>query len=771
MHRFRLIMNRGFSLVLQCKLMSCLRRPGLLGICGVLVVLQSACNPIGGGGDGSSGGNEPPVVDAGSDQAVTETASVTLTGTASDPDGSIATVEWVQSAGPSVTLNGADSLASSFIAPSISAPSTLIFRLTARDSSGARATDTTTVLVNPDPALNSDPIADAGPDETVAESTTVRLDGGASSDSDGSVQAYAWTQVANGAPGVGLSDSTSVVASFIAPDVSTPADLVFELIVTDDEGAQSVADRITITVIEATGVVQITGRITFDMVPVADTGGLDYSDTQQLPAREVLVEAVNSSNQAVLATVATDVNGNFSLSVQAQVEIFIRARAQMRDLGSESAWDFRVVDNDGTLDFGASKPLYVLDSDIFNSGVTGVSVDLHAESGWDSAVKSYLNARAAAPFAILDVVYDAWQLALDADPSLKLPALTVNWSPNNSLAINSIQGSLFANGEMFLMGKQEQDTDEYDRHVIAHEWGHYFEDAVSRTDSIGGPHLLTDKMDARVALSEGWSNAFSAMVTGDENYKDSCCLGQSSAAIVFSLEDNCVLQGNAVGWYSECSAGSLLYDFFDPPPGEVTDTVNLGFQPIYEVLTGELATTPALTTLFAFTEFLQNVSPADASAIGLLVQNQNIQIFGQDEYGSAEIDNGGNADVLPVYRDDLIVGGPAINVCTNDVIGEVNKLGNRQYVRFEIIGNGEYSIRAETTDSVSGSDPDPELRLFLSGFLSESLKLPAVDETLEMSLDVGEYVLEVWDDNNVSASQIGSLDPGRYCVDLTVSPI
>jgi hypothetical protein len=56
---------------------------------------------------------------------------------------------------------------------------------------------------------------------------------------------------------------------------------------------------------------------------------------------------------------------------------------------------------------------------------------------------------------------------------------------------------------MFLLGKEDVDTDEFDTHVVVHEWGHYFESAVSRSDSPGGNHALGDLLDARLAFGEG----------------------------------------------------------------------------------------------------------------------------------------------------------------------------------------------------------------------------------------------------------------------------
>ena len=91
----------------------------------------------------------PPVANAGRDQIVNENATVKLDGTKSyDPYSNIASYLWTQTAGPSVTLNGANTTTPSFIAPSgISSDTLLTFKLTVTDKAGANNTDSVNITV------------------------------------------------------------------------------------------------------------------------------------------------------------------------------------------------------------------------------------------------------------------------------------------------------------------------------------------------------------------------------------------------------------------------------------------------------------------------------------------------------------------------------------------------------------------------------------------------------------------------------------------------
>lgn len=89
--------------------------------------------------------NSAPSVNAGSDQSVLTNSTVTLTGNATDTDGTIASYAWTQIAGSNVTLAGASTRTASFNTPSTA--EVLTFRLTVTDNEGARNSAAVNVLV------------------------------------------------------------------------------------------------------------------------------------------------------------------------------------------------------------------------------------------------------------------------------------------------------------------------------------------------------------------------------------------------------------------------------------------------------------------------------------------------------------------------------------------------------------------------------------------------------------------------------------------------
>ena len=108
--------------------------------------------------------NHPPVASAGQDQTVNSGDSVTLDGSASkDPDGDPIRYSWVQTAGPSVNLTGADRDITTFTAPSnIYSDTDLAFNLTVTDYKNTSSTTIVKVIDKYVPPLNQPLVANTG---------------------------------------------------------------------------------------------------------------------------------------------------------------------------------------------------------------------------------------------------------------------------------------------------------------------------------------------------------------------------------------------------------------------------------------------------------------------------------------------------------------------------------------------------------------------------------------------------------------------------------
>ncbi len=137
--------------------------------------------------------NIRPTVSAGSNQTVTGGTVVSLSGSASDSDGTISNTQWVQSTGPDVTLLDDATLLASFTAPAVTANTILSFSLEARDNNGAATSDNITVTIVPNdnnrvllgPLIGADVVATRVGNstetlETTTTSTTNDLETGGS---------------------------------------------------------------------------------------------------------------------------------------------------------------------------------------------------------------------------------------------------------------------------------------------------------------------------------------------------------------------------------------------------------------------------------------------------------------------------------------------------------------------------------------------------------------------------------------------------------------
>lgn len=505
----------------------------------------------------------------------------------------------------------------------------------------------------------------------------------------------------------------------------------------------------------------LTGQVTYDRVYfVAPPGqGLDLDNPVPLPVRAATVQLVRASDSAVLDTDRTDESGLYSVTGPENTQVFVRVRAELQTTGGTPSYDVRVVNNT------SGDALYTLVSTQFSLGAAGSNPvrDLHAATGWNGS--SYTGTRAAAPFAILDSIHTSMKKVIAVDPAVGFPPLTVKWSTLNqpaqptSGAICPADGrvgtSYYTQGIICILGSAGNDTDEFDDHVVIHEWAHFFEDNLSRSDSLGGSHSGGERLDMRVAYGEGFGNAWSGIATDDPLYRDSFGAGQASS---FTIDVESNFTSNE-GWYNEASVQSVIYDLYDAA-NETGDAVTLGLAPLYSVWVDEQRTSVALTSIFPFAAALKANNPGSASAINAVLADRSIS--NSDEYGNNETNNAGSGNVLPIYTP-ITVNGGGVNLCSIGTFGEYNNLGNWRYLRFQVTSAGTHTFTA------SGTLPaDPMLNLHQAGSLTGIVDQNTVanpNESFSRSLSPGFYVLEVADFENFTQDN----SVATVCMTVTIT--
>lgn len=511
------------------------------------------------------------------------------------------------------------------------------------------------------------------------------------------------------------------------------------------------------------GSVTINGTLTFDRVPAMSrldgSVYLDYDATTALPIRQAKVEAICPDGSLAYATDYSNEFGQYTLDVPENVDVVVRVQAVMND-STAPGWDVEVRDDtDGNRIWGMS-------GDEFESGSSDLTVDLHAASGWNGS--SYASERTAGPFAILDTVLDAMSVIRAVDPAAHFPPLDVYWS-------NDTEGTYYnGNGGIYVLGAANFDTDEYDAAVIAHEWGHYFEDKFSRSDSIGGQHSGDDKLDMRVAFGEGFGNAWSGIATGDTVYRDTNSTAQGSG-FRLGLENDAdsSFPQSEEGWFNETSIQRIVFDLYDSDSDVLDDdAISLGFEPLYQVLTTTQKQSPYLTSLFPLIAGLKANPLVNDAAVDALLVAAEIEPVNNAKGDGEDNDAGLTTDrVLPIYTS-LPANGNIVNICSTNAgrstygpgeISEYNKLGARRFLDVNITVSDQYKIE------VSGpADSDPDFVLHNKGSVQLS-QAEGTTETLTVTLNApATYVIEVYDYYNIDDEAATGDD---VCFDVSITPV
>lgn len=202
--------------------------------------------------------NHPPTVVTQHELVVPEGSTVTLTGTATDPDNDPLKYQWTQTSGDTVTLATPDQPTATFTAPAVgSSPyKTLEFMLTADDGNGGQGSDVETVTVMSNSYYNS-PSIDCGGIIGGARGYTVGLQAAVTNPANLPLT-YSWTQV-SGLP-VQLSSANTLNPTFTVPNGPDASELAFQLTVSNGNTPLGSCESYVYT------------QLGFAMPPVANAG-------------------------------------------------------------------------------------------------------------------------------------------------------------------------------------------------------------------------------------------------------------------------------------------------------------------------------------------------------------------------------------------------------------------------------------------------------------------------------------------------------------------
>jgi hypothetical protein len=398
----------------------------------------------------------------------------------------------------------------------------------------------------------------------------------------------------------------------------------------------------------------LTGQATYTYFRIRKNG-VDYATGAiDLPIRGALVELRTAGTTAALQTTNTDENGFytfFGAPFGQSLEVVVTAAlgTPPASPGAQPNRTAAVVDNTKGYTIWDQK------SGPFTLGpTTKHTKDIFAKTTWNAGAKRY-TLRDGAPFAILDDVYQGQVKLRSVDPNIKYDFVRLAWSPKNSPAKTTdkpkgllSEGAHYAGFEtpptIYLRGKENNNTDEYDAQVVLHEWSHYIQDRFGRNDSPNGVHHMDDYEDPRLAFSEGFATALAAMLSGDPVYADTNGRAQSKVFAKNIETDN----NQFDSFYTEFAVQEFLWDLYDGIAEEkdvevdhepkVKDGVELGITPIFEAIKS-VKDTGGFTTIFPFMSALMKPYLADpqlkkdvADKIVELAKGENMFFDHADEF-------------------------------------------------------------------------------------------------------------------------------------------
>jgi len=433
--------------------------------------------------------NVPPSASGGGNRTV-KTSGETITfngGASTDSDGFITSFTWTQVSGPAAIIQYAGSAFPVVTIPPGTNGTKYEFSLVVTDDDGASATGAVNVTQQ-----NVVPMANAGTNQTVLlAGGNVVLNGSGSSDADGTIASYSWSQVSG--PSADITNENTAVATVSIPAQATAATYVFSLVVTDDDGASATG---TVTVSQNNPLLLKTyNQVYFRGTPNS------WGTTIMSLVSNYTWEITANFGTAVDERFKFDVNGNWSLNFGDNNNDGIADQSGGNIAITQGAGTYIISFNDQTKRYTVTK-VVVNVPPTANPGVhqlkplAGGSVTLNGSGSTDSdgTIVSYIWSQIEGPSAIISNAGAAvtsvaipaqvggtnlYRFSLvvtdnsGASATGTVMVLQQNGTPNAHAGTN--QTVLLAGGEIMLNGTASSDVDGT---IVSYSWFQYSGPAV-----------------------------------------------------------------------------------------------------------------------------------------------------------------------------------------------------------------------------------------------------------------------------------------------------
>ncbi|MEO1055031.1 MAG: hypothetical protein AAFX87_30635 [Bacteroidota bacterium] len=302
--------------------------------------------------------NVAPVANAGSDLSVTlPLDSVVINGSATDSDGSVASISWTQISGAALSLSGTDTedlTLSGLVA------GTFEFAIVVTDNDGATDTDSVVVTVNP--ASLQAPVANAGNDIAITLPQDSIVVDGSATDVDGTVVTYTWTQTA----GTPLTLSAANTEDLILTGL-VEGTFEFVLQVIDNDGLTD-ADTVSVTINATPGTSSgvINAKVTssknvryLEYLPPGYDSSSEYPVLVYFHSEAVEGDSLDMIKQEGPLYFITEQGKDFCLTIDGAEKCFVVISPQIEAGGGFFRGKVNAVYNQIMNDFNAPSEVYL----------------------------------------------------------------------------------------------------------------------------------------------------------------------------------------------------------------------------------------------------------------------------------------------------------------------------------------------------------------------------------------------------------------------------